>query len=148
MLFMKKILPLLLIIFAVIGILDAGYITYEKLSGVVPPCTGAFKCGAVLNSPWASIGPIPLAAFGLAFYLTFLFVASLHLGEVKSLEWQGRRLPVAWVLVALGSFGFLFSLYLLGLMAFVIQAWCFYCLVSAINCIVLFSISWGVFKYA
>ncbi|MBP7842566.1 hypothetical protein KA017_01025, partial [Candidatus Woesebacteria bacterium] len=66
---MKIFISLLFIIFSLVGIADASYITYEKFSGVVPDCGPGFDCGAVLNSKWSSIGPIPLSLLGLAYYL-------------------------------------------------------------------------------
>ncbi len=115
-----------------LGILDAGYLTWEHLSGVIPPCgTGIFAdCGKVLSSSYAYILGIPLAAFGLVFYVTEFMLA------LFSFRW-------AWpkrLLVLTTAGGFLFSLYLVSLMVFVIQALCLYCLLSAIISTVLFFI--------
>ena len=80
---MKQILSILLVFFALAGIADAGFITYEKIRGVLPPCGNGLDCGAVLNSPWANIGPIPLAAVGVVFYTWVLLLAILNLLEVS-----------------------------------------------------------------
>ena len=125
---MKTFLPLLLVVLALLGIFDASYLTYEKLAGVIPSCGAGFDCGEVLNSQWASIGPIPLSALGMLYYLTVFIVAILNFLEIKILDFL---IPTHKILLLLTSFGFLFSLVLVGLMAFVIKAWCLYCLVSA-----------------
>lgn len=134
---LKKILILLVIVLSLLGIVDAGYITYEKLSGNIPPCNSIFSCGEVLESKYASVGPIPLSAFGLVFYLTFLGLSSWYL---LNLDTQGsaRESKIRLAILVLGGSGFGFSLYLLFLMGVVLQAWCFYCLLSAVNCVGLF----------
>lgn len=130
---MKTLLPLLIIIVAILGVLDASYLTYEKLSGTTPACAPPFDCGEVLNSQWASIGPIPLSAFGVGYYLSVLIAGSLSLLGIPTPVISTKK-----ILLLLTSFGFLFSAVLVGLMAFVIHAWCLYCLYSATFSTILF----------
>lgn len=140
----KTILALLVVIISVVGMVDAGYISYEKFSGRIPPCNAIFKCGEVLESPYAYIGPLPLAVYGFGFYLTFFVLGSwyfLNIDRGESQLAQKLRLGMA----VLGVFGFIFSLYLLFLMAVVIQAWCIYCLLSAVNCVLLFCTSMAIY---
>lgn len=149
---MKTILALFIIIAAILGIYDAGYITYEKINGVIPPCKPGFACATVLESPWAYIGPIPLSVYGLAYYFSMLTLAVMYFMQFDIRKITQKLLPEKdqklitlirkmttreWMM-AFSTFGFLFSLYLLSLMAFVIQAWCYYCLISAFACISLF----------
>lgn len=139
---MKTVLPLLVVIFSILGIADASYLTWEKLSGTIPPCHPIFKCNEVLSSPWASIGPIPISAFGLVFYATFLGLGIwLFVGPEKQ-----QRLIVNIIRVW-GIFGALFSSYLVILMGVVIKAWCLYCLLSAINCFILLVLSLSISIY-
>jgi uncharacterized membrane protein len=132
---MKKIitfLSLCLVVFSLLGIVDASYITYEKFSGRIPPCSIHFKCTQVLESKWANIGPIPLSLLGVCFYSLFLVVSiSFLLGKRKA----------SFFLALFGVFGLLFSLYLVFIMGVVLKAWCFYCLLSAVNCVILFGVS-------
>jgi len=149
---MKTIFTLAIIIAAILGIYDAGYITYEKMLGVVPPCQPGFACATVLESPWAYIGPIPLAIYGLVYYLSILTLAIMYFMQFDIRKITQKILPEKdhqliklikrmttreWMM-AFSTFGFCFSLYLLSLMAFVINAWCYYCLISAFACISLF----------
>jgi uncharacterized membrane protein len=133
----KFLLPLFISVFAFLGILDAGYITYEKFSGQIPICNGFFKCGNVLSSPWSSVGPVPLSLLGLLFYATIFTFAVMAYLETESLILFKRQIPLGHLLAALGVFGAGFSLYLVYIMGVVLQAWCLYCLFSAANCLVL-----------
>lgn len=134
---MKTFLSVLLVILPILGIADASYLTYEKLSGRTPPCTVGSDCGAVLNSPYATIGPIPLSALGLLFYSVFFILACANLLEInigasfnkKSLL---SRLTIADLLLPLSLFALIFSGFLVFLMGVVIGAWCQYCLLSAL----------------
>ncbi len=149
---MKKLLSMLLVFLSLIGIADAGYITYEEIRGVIPPCGNGFDCGAVLNSPWANIGPVPLAAVGVVFYSWIFLLAILNFLEfsispiVNQLADQFklkpksviRQLTLHELLLASTTFGAGFSAYLVFIMAVPIGAWCRYCLVSAATCASLF----------
>lgn len=134
---MKQAITMIIIFLSILGIADAGYITYEKFSGVIPVCGEGFDCGSVLSSPYAQIGPIPLSALGLGYYATMLILGAAFLLEVPAVKNK------TWIVVALTSFGFAFSLLLIGLMAFVIEAWCFYCLISAGTSTLLFLFGLG-----
>ena len=149
---MKIFISLLFIILAVIGIADSGFITYEKLAGIVPECGAGFDCGAVLNSKWASIGPIPLAALGLFFYATVFTLAVLLFLEFDIQTLVKKYLKLAKnniinqvttseLLLLVTTFGFLFSIYLVSIMAFLIGDWCKYCLISAGTSTSLFIVS-------
>ncbi len=136
---MRTVLSLLLVILPILGIADASYLTYEKLAGRTPPCSVGSDCGAVLNSPYSTIGPIPLSALGLLFYLSVFMVASLNLLEFDLGNWfkqkkfnRLRFLQPIDLLVGLSTFGLFFSAFLVLLMGVVIKAWCQYCLLSAL----------------
>lgn len=145
---MKTLLSLLLIVFTFLGILDAGYITYEKLNGIIPPCSTYFKCGDVLNSSWASIGPVPLAFLGFLFYsLFFAMSLFLYFGK-KEIRLLSFRMRIETFLALQGIFGAGFSLYLLFVMGVILKAWCLYCLLSALICIILFALSSTVYLLA
>lgn len=149
---MKQFLSTLLVFLSLVGIADAGFITYEEFRGVIPPCGDGFDCGTVLNSPWAHIGPVPLAAVGVVFYSTILILAVLNLLEVDiskmvkrgadTLKLRStnvlRRLTLQELLLAATTFGAGFSLYLVFIMAVPIGGWCKYCLISAATCASLF----------
>jgi dihydroorotate dehydrogenase len=152
---MKIFLSLLLIILSMIGIADSSLITYDKLSGVVPDCGVGFDCGAVLNSEWSSIGPIPLSLLGLFFYLTVFTLSILNYldFDIKKITLKlSKRLKLKKnnilllittqeLILLVTIFGALFSAYLVFLMAVIIEAWCKYCLISAFTSFTLFLVS-------
>ncbi len=145
---MKTFLSLLLVIFTFLGILDASYITYEKLNGIIPPCSTYFKCGDVLNSSWASVGPIPLSALGVLFYSLFFVMSVLYYFGKKEVQLFNFNMRIETFLALQGIFGAAFSLYLLFIMGVILKAWCLYCLLSAMICIILFMVSSTVYLVA
>jgi uncharacterized membrane protein len=139
--FMKVAIPLAIVVMCILGIVDASFVTYEKLSGNIPPCLPGFRCATVLESPWTSVGPIPLPAFGLVFYSMLMALAVSLVLEKTSLTVAGKTIPVARAVQWLGLFGLAFAAYLMLIMGVVLHAWCVYCLLSAANCTVLFVLS-------
>lgn len=89
-------------------------------------CGAGGQCEIVQNSSYAVVLGLPVAAYGVFGYLALLAVslAGLH-GR-----WATRQEPTVW-LVALAAIGVAFTAYLTYLEAFVIRAWCRWCLVSA-----------------
>lgn len=132
---MKQFLTLALTVFSILGIFDAAYLTYEKLNGALPPCGGSFDCGTVLNSSFSMIGPLPLSVFGMGYYATVLLLSSVIFMSDQELVWHvpnsNLKLTPTLALTGLTSFGFAFSILLVGVMAFVLEAWCLFCLLSA-----------------
>jgi len=118
---MKKLL-IIIFIAGLAGLADGIYLTIEHYSSAVVPCTIFNGCGAVLNSPYANIGPIPMSLFGLVFYLAML--------TLTILSWKN---PKKWLkkLWLLSLIAFAFTLYLIYLQIFIIHALCIYCLASA-----------------
>src|SRR5882724_11495596 len=114
---------------AFMGMVDATYIALHTSRGFLPPCGLAGGCDQVLSSPYALILGVPVAWFGLAFYLT---TAACALFALFGFE-QALRLSLALASLALG-----FTMYLLYLQAIVIRAFCDYCLLSALLVILIF----------
>jgi len=135
---MKTVLALVLVVFSILGVADASYLSWEKLSGTVPPCTASFKCDVVLSSEWSSVGVIPLSVFGILFYLTMLVVSSAWLLGKEQLLLGKYCLSLPKILALLGVAGLAFSVYLSFIMGVILGAWCIYCLISALNCVLLF----------
>lgn len=141
---MQVIVSLLLVILSLTGIADAGYITYNELSGIIPPCTTGFQCETVLSSAYSQIGGIPLSVIGFFYYSIVLILSILHFLEFdfsKVPFFQKIKIsksePLDFLqLVTAG--GIVFSAYLIIIMAFVLKAWCLYCLISATTSALLF----------
>lgn len=109
-------------VLSLVGLADAIYLTVEHLTGRSVRCSVTSGCSEVLASPYATVGGYPLAAFGALAYFTAFSLATL---AAFGSERAGSLLAV---LVALM---FATSLWLLYLQAFVLHAFCQYCLLSA-----------------
>jgi uncharacterized membrane protein len=112
----------LAMVLALIGVGDALYLTVQHLTGKSVRCSVTNGCSAVLSSSYASIAGIPTAAFGVAAYFAAFSLATL---AAFGYGWAraGLALLVAPMLLA--------SLWLLYVQAFVLRAFCEYCLLSA-----------------
>lgn len=125
-------LPLLAAVVALIGLADSIYLTIHHLSGEQVPCSVTGGCETVLTSYYAEIAGIPLAAFGAAAYFLAFSLAILA-------GFGNRKL---WFLFGVQvSLMAIFSLWLFYLQAFVIKAFCQFCLLSATICLTLFVIA-------
>lgn len=118
-----KIIPAAFLIFAWLGFLDSAYLTLEHYMGAVPPCSVVSGCEKVLLSPYAELFGVPVALFGALYYFGVLFFTAGYLIAKR----------VRWLLCAaiLPFFGFLGTLWFLYAQAFILRAFCLYCLASA-----------------
>jgi len=107
---------------SLIGLGDAIYLTVQHITGASLRCTIISGCSEVLSSPYAQVGPVPLAAVGAAAYFVVFSLAILAA--------FGYPL-VKLLLKILIALMFLTTLWLLYLQAFVIHHFCQYCLLSA-----------------
>lgn len=109
-------------IVSLIGLADAIYLTVEHVTGQSVRCTIVAGCSEVLSSQYAVVAGVPLAAIGAAAYFSVFSLATLAAFGYRV---AGTLLTVLVLLM------FLFSLWLIYLQAFVIHAFCQFCLLSA-----------------
>lgn len=119
------------------GFLDAVYLTAAHYTQSIN-CSVISGCQEVLTSSYSEIFGIPLALLGALYYL-FLIINTLLYIDHKN-KWSKK------IISYLPTFGFLFSLYLIYLMLFQIQALCQYCLLSALSSTILFILSLTLIK--
>jgi uncharacterized membrane protein len=106
---------------SLIGLGDAIYLTVEHLSGRAVRCTITSGCEQVLTSAYATIGGFPLAGVGaLAYFTAFSLAILAAFGNRKA----GALLFYTVALMLL------VSIYLFVLQAFVLHAFCQFCLLS------------------
>ena len=86
------------------------------------PCTITHGCEDVLSSVYSEVGGIPISWFGFVFYFTVFAVAVFTVFGTASLRWLS--IPSA--------FAFAVSAVLTGVQGWVLEAWCQYCLASAL----------------
>ncbi len=107
---------------SLVGLADAIYLTIQHVTGQSVRCTVTSGCSEVLSSAYAVVGGYPLAGLGAASYFSVFSLAILAI--------FGYRIAGKLLLPLVGGM-FLVSLYLVYLQAFVIRAFCQYCLLSA-----------------
>lgn len=133
---MKQRIFLILFVLGVLGIIDAGYLTYEHFAHTIPTCTVNrllpffSDCGQVLRSQYSVVFGIPLALLGLIHYV----LLTLIIGFTFTTH---NRKFILWILIQAGI-GTLFSLYLMYLQIFIIKSLCLYCTISALLSFILF----------
>jgi uncharacterized membrane protein len=104
------------------GLAEATYLTVQYLTGETVVCGGSADCFKVLGSAYARIGGIPMAAFGaLGYFSAFSFAIFATFGYARA-----RRF---FALIVWAMFGV--TLWLLFVQAFMLHAFCRYCLFSA-----------------
>ena len=107
---------------ALLGVADGIYLTVEHITGRTAECIASSGCQDVLSSKYAAMGPIPLAALGAFAYFTVFSAALLA-------AFGYRKCGSFFAFVVVLMFGT--TLWLLYLQAFVLHAFCDYCLFSA-----------------
>ena len=112
---------------ALIGIFVAAYLTLYKIGAIGSLSCTIGSCTTVQSSKYATFLGFPVAAWGLAFYITVFIVTLAGLQDRFA-----DSTHISQFLVVSSGIGTAFSLWLTYLEAFVIKAWCQWCVVSAI----------------
>lgn len=112
---------------ALAGLAVSGYLFIAHVANIPVVCGETGGCHTVQESIYASHFGVPTAAYGIIFYALLGILAAL---EKRSLL----------KLLTLG--GLVVSAYLTWLEAFVIFAWCRWCVVSAILATAAFFVVW------
>ncbi|HZE13886.1 MAG TPA: vitamin K epoxide reductase family protein [Chthoniobacterales bacterium] len=115
-------------LFCVVGLADATYLTVLALTGEAAACGGQAGCQEVLGSAYARVAGIPVATFGVAGYFTAFTFATF-----AAFNYTRARKFFALTVGAL----FAATLWLLYVQAFLLHAFCRYCLFSAAICFLL-----------
>ena len=132
---MKKI-NLIALSAAIVGAINAIYLSWVKLSHNETLCApGLGDCFTVNTSRYSEIYGIPIALFGLS---AFLLIIALLIFENRNefLQENGTM-----ILFGVSLIGVLYSAYLTYLEAYVIHAWCPYCVLSAFMILIVFGVS-------
>ena len=126
-------------ILSTIGVIDTGSITLSKWGWIGDlTCPGGLEgCDQVLNSQWGSLiqtnnGSIPLSFLGFFSYLIILFMSILPLTSILNDKKSNISRLTWWGSFYISTAMFIFSLILIFIMIFKIEAFCFFCLLSAV----------------
>ena len=122
-----------LMLLGLIGLADASYLTFKHYSiGHVTCGIDASGCEIVTGSIYSVLFGIPVALLGVFYYLSILIFGFMLLQQFSR--------PLVKLLAFWSSIGFGMTLYLLYLQAFVLDAFCAFCLVSAFTSTTIFVI--------
>jgi uncharacterized membrane protein len=106
---------------ALVGLADAIYLTVEHLAGRTVRCTITSGCEDVLSSSYAVVAGFPLAGLGaLVYFIAFSLAILAAFGNRRAGD----------LLLYLAALMLAVSVYLFILQAFVIHAFCQFCLLS------------------
>ena len=121
---------------ALVGVFVALYLAFYKAGLIGTLACGSGGCATVQLSKWATFIGIPVAFWGVGYYvLVFALV-------MASLQERWADMPRLWpAIVALTGWGVAFSAWLTYLELFVINAICRWCVVSAVIAVVLFALA-------
>jgi uncharacterized membrane protein len=121
----------LIALLALLGAVVAGLALHVHYSTEMQPCSinEKWDCGIVNHSPYAMIGPVPVAAIGIAGYAAILVLALA----------RRKRLVLLAALAGLG-----YSLYLTHIEKDILLVWCIYCITSLgiISLLTVLSLGW------
>lgn len=119
---------------AVLGIVVSVLAFQIHYSNAVQPCdiNARWDCGIVNHSRYSMVGPVPVAAIGIAGYLVLALLA------------LSRR---RFYTLITAIIGLAYALYLSNIEAHVLEVWCLYCVSSQvlIALITLLAALWTIF---
>ena len=109
-------------IISLIGLTDATYLSIQALTGETAACGGSPDCFKVLGSAYSRIAGLPVAALGmLGYFSAFGFATFAGFGSARARKFFALTV---WAMFAA-------TLWFLYVQAFVLHAYCRYCLFSA-----------------
>lgn len=121
---------------ALAGVGLATYLAMYKLGMIGQLACSVGHCETVNLSKWATFMGIPVAVWGVGFYVVLFLVALL--GTTERFVDDAR---ISHALLAMTAWGVVFSAWLTYLELYVINAVCMFCVISAILVTVLFLLS-------
>ena len=118
----RTIVYIIVAIVAMAGLADATYLTVQALTGETLSCGGSPDCFRVLGSSYAKVGGVPVALLGaFAYFCVFAFATFAAFGYARART---------FLIPTIGAM-FLATLWFLYVQAFLLHAYCRYCLFSA-----------------
>ncbi len=122
-----------LVLISFLGLAVSGYLFIHYVSPEPIACISGEGCKTAQLSAYASFIGVPTPAYGIVFYLLLGILGALWQETTKK-----KLLPL---LVVLTTSGLAVSIFLSGIEAFVLKAWCSWCVASALLTVVAFIIT-------
>ena len=129
---MDKRLRQITIALSVIGVLVSIWMTIYKVTNNASMCVGSQGCGIVNASLYSEISGVPVAAVGVAGYLSILALLFLE-NSPGFFQTNGSMLLFGVTLV-----GFLFTVWLVYVEIALIKAYCPFCITSQVAMTLIF----------
>jgi uncharacterized membrane protein len=126
---------------SLLGLFLGTYLTLYKFGLIGQLACNVSSCETVQTSRWSIFLGVPVATWGLGFYLGML---ALSIAGIQERFEDSRQLSV--VMLGMSAVGLAFTAWLNYLEAFVIHAWCEWCIASAVMVLALFSFAVVDFK--
>jgi len=128
-------IPIAIFILSATGFLVSSHIYRTKRKSEYLVCPIKFDCNSVVNSDYSRFFGIPVEMLGMLYYavvaLAYIFLTA-----------TGALPPTVTAIVfGLSTIAFLFSLYLMGILAFALRRGCSWCFFSAILSTTIFILS-------
>ncbi|HEU0274378.1 MAG TPA: vitamin K epoxide reductase family protein [Candidatus Udaeobacter sp.] len=118
----RTIIYIVAAIISLAGLADATYLSVQALTGETLGCGGSPDCFRVLGSSYSKVAGMPVALFGaVAYFSVFTFATFAGFGY---------RRARTFLILTIGAM-FLATLWFLYVQAFLLHAYCRYCLFSA-----------------
>jgi uncharacterized membrane protein len=118
---------------SLLGLLLGMYLTLYKFGVIGTLACNVSSCETVQTSRWSTFLGLPVATWGAGFYVIML---GLSIAGLQERFEASRALSLTMLLIT--AWGALFTAWLNYLEAFVIHAWCEWCLGSAAMVLTLF----------
>ena len=120
----KRSFFIILLILSFLGFLDSAYLTILHYQNSLPPCSVTSGCEEVLASAYSTLGPMPIALFGVIFYLAVIVLCLFLTTNYKKIY-----LKILYLFIFVG---FVVSVILFGVQAFILHSFCQYCVLSEV----------------
>jgi uncharacterized membrane protein len=127
----KKHIIYTFLILATIGFIDSLYLAVSHFVNNSVVCNTGAECDLVLTSEYATIFGIPVAIFGVIYYLIIVLMASNLISNLENIKLSQKMYMLTPV-------GFIASMWFVYLQLFVIHSICIYCMISATASTLLF----------
>ena len=121
---------------SLLGLFLGAYLTLWKFGYAGALVCNVSSCEQVQTSRWSIFLGLPVATWGLGFYIVMLVLSFVGLRE----DLEESR-PLSLALLVLSGVGLAFTAWLNYLEAFVIHAWCEWCIASAVMVVALFGLA-------
>ena len=123
----------MLVALDLVGLVVASYLSYVELRGDLPYCGPLHGCETVALSPYARIGGIPVAVFGVGLSIALLTLA---------IAWiRSGRLVLLGAHYGLSLAGVVFEVYFTYIELFVIGAVCVWCATYGLSLVARFAVA-------